>query len=39
LNFGVHVPNEEAATSSRVLEAFRATVATIGALPPMCPKE
>jgi putative heme iron utilization protein len=39
LIFGVYVPNEHAAEDSRVLEAFRATAATIGALPPLCPKE
>lgn len=38
LIFGVYVPNEHAAEDSRVLEAFRATVAVIGALPPLCPK-
>jgi hypothetical protein len=33
------MPNEHAAKESRVLEAFLATVATIGALLRLCPKE
>jgi hypothetical protein len=39
LNFGVCVPNEDAAKDSGVPEAFRSRVATIGAMPSLCPKE
>lgn len=36
LIFGVYVPNEHAAEDSRVMEAFRATVAMIHTLPRVC---
>lgn len=38
LIFGVYVPNEHAAEDSRVMEAFRATVAKIRNLPRLCPR-